>query len=131
MKKPKCLLLIDDEPSIRLVVQTCLENLGGWIVLPAASAREGLVKAETHQPDAILLDVMMPEMDGIAFLKQLQANFAINSIPVILITAKAGMTEPERYRSVGAIGAIAKPFNPFTLAEQVASFLDWNLEQPV
>jgi CheY-like chemotaxis protein len=119
--------VVDDEANVRCVVQACLENLAGWEVLLAASGQEGLVIANIEQPDAILLDGMMPEMDGIAFLQHLQANPAINSIPVVFLTAKASLTVPTCYLPLGAKGAIAKPFNPLTLATQIANILGWLL----
>jgi len=124
----KRILLIDDEVNVRTVVQACLEHLGGWEVLLAASGQEGLAGAEAEQPDAILLDGMMPGMDGVMFLRQLRGNPAINSIPVVFLTAKASLTEPKRYLELGAKGAIAKPFDPLTLASEIAMALNWKLE---
>jgi CheY-like chemotaxis protein len=121
----KRILVIDDEVNVRLVVQACLENLQGWFVLLAASAEEGLMLAETEKPDAILLDGMMPGMDGTSFLRELQARPAIRSIPVIFLTAIASLTEPEHYLKLGAKGAIVKPFNPFTLTAQITEILHW------
>lgn len=90
----KRVLIIDDETRIREVVQACLETMGGWEVLTAASVKEGLVKAEAEQPDAILLDIMMPGMGGLAFLQRQQAIPAIQSIPVIFLTANVELTKP-------------------------------------
>ena len=122
------ILFIDDELHIRQVVEACLENLGGWQVLLAASGPEGLVRAISEQPDAILLDVMMPGMDGLTLLQQLKAHPATKSIPVVLLTARLGLTEPQRFQPLGVKGAIAKPFNPLTLVPQIAQVLGWNLE---
>lgn len=124
----KRVLFIDDELHVCKVVQACLETLGGWDVLLAASGQEGLVMAATEKPDAILLDVMMPEMDGLAVLKQLQANPLTQSIPVVLLTARASLLEQPRFSQLGVKGAIAKPFNSLTLVPQIAKALGWNLE---
>lgn len=121
----KHILVIDDEINVRIVVQACLENLQGWSVVLAASAEAGLRLAEAEQPDAILLDGMMPAMDGVAFLRELQTRPEIRSIPVIFLTAKSSLTEPEVYRKLGASGAIAKPFNPLTLPNQITEILRW------
>ena len=97
----KRILLIDDEEHVREVVQTCLETLGGWNVLSAASAQEGLIRAQAEQPDAILLDVMMPGMDGLAFLRQLRSNRATQDIPVVLLTAMAHRFNPQQLTELG------------------------------
>jgi CheY-like chemotaxis protein len=121
----KRILIVDDEVHVREVVQTCLETLGGWDVLSVASGREGLLKAEAEQPDAILLDVMMPGMDGLAFLRQLRSNPATQDIPVVLLTAMAHRFNQQQLLELGVRGAIAKPFNPVLLTDQIASALDW------
>jgi CheY-like chemotaxis protein len=127
----KRILFVDDEANVRKVVKICLESLVGWEVLLATSGQEGLTGAETEKPDAILLDGMMPGMDGVTFLKRLQSNPAIQSIPVVFLTAKAGLTEPHRYRALGASGAIAKPFDPMTLAAEIAHALNWEIENHI
>ena len=121
----KRILIVDDEVHIREVVQTCLETLGGWNVLSVASGREGLLKAETEQPDAILLDVMMPGMDGFAFLRQLRSNRATQDIPVVLLTAMAHRFNQQQLAELGVRGAIAKPFNPILLTDEIAMALGW------
>ena len=122
----KRILVIDDEVHVREVVQTCLEMLGGWDVVSAASGQEGLVKAEVEQPDAILLDVMMPEMDGFTFLRQLQSNLMIQNIPVVLLTATAHQLDPQQLPSLGVRGVIAKPFNVLSLTNEIAKALGWS-----
>jgi CheY-like chemotaxis protein len=123
----KRILVIDNEEYIREVTQLCLETVAGWTVITAGSGTEGIIKAEAEQPDAILLDVMMPEMDGIATFELLQANAATQNIPVILLTAK--VQGSERYQDAQArmMAAIAKPFNPLQLANQVAAALGWTV----
>lgn len=120
------ILLIDDEERLSEVVQTCLETLGGWQVLIATSASKGLLIAEIEQPNAILLDVMLPEMDGITLFHHLQKNPLTQSIPVILLTAKVQFAEQAQFASLGVAGIIAKPFDPLRLAEQVAKILLWD-----
>lgn len=117
------ILVIDDEDDIRKLTQTCLEVMGGWQVLTACSGREGLAKAQVNQPDAILLDVMMPEMDGLTTFQQLQANPATGHIPVILLTARGRSADQSMFAELGVMGTINKPFNPLKLAEQVAEAL--------
>ncbi|WP_315787970.1 response regulator [Fischerella sp. JS2] len=120
----KQILVIDDEDDIRKLIQTCLEIMGGWQVLTAKSGSEGLLLAQTARPDAILLDVMMPDMDGTSTFQSLQANPATKHIPVILLTAKGRDTEAYKFTQLGVKGVISKPFNPQKLANQVAAALD-------
>ncbi|MEB3337179.1 MAG: response regulator [Leptolyngbyaceae bacterium] len=121
----KRILIIDDEEPIREIVQACLEDLGGWEVVSAESAKEGLLKAQTAQPDAILLDVSMPEMDGVALFEQLQKIPAVQAIPVVLLTARVLHIDRTRFEPLGIAGLISKPFNPVTLCEQIAQVLGW------
>ncbi|AFY35272.1 response regulator [Calothrix sp. PCC 7507] len=125
----KRILVVDNEQYIQEVAKICLETVAGWEVVTANSGIEGIAKAEIGQPDAILLDVMMPDMDGITTFEQLQANPATQAIPVILLTAKIQASDRRRYAQMGMATAIAKPFNPLELAGQIATALNWNLEQ--
>lgn len=122
---PKRILIIDDEERIREVVRACLEDLAQWYVIVAASSEEGLVKAASESPEAILLDISMPDLDGFEFLERLQANPAIQSIPVILLTAKVQPSDRSRFAQMGITGVITKPFNPVTLSTQIATILGW------
>lgn len=121
----KRILVIDDEINLCTVIQACLENLGGWETLTALSGKEGLAIAQTQQLDAILLDVMMPDMDGLTLFGQLQNDATTQAIPVILLTAKVQSTDIANFAKLGVAGVIAKPFDPLTLAEQVATTLGW------
>ncbi|MEC4814569.1 MAG: response regulator [Scytonema sp. PMC 1069.18] len=123
----KRILVVDNEEYIQEVTKICLETVAGWEVLTAGSGKEGISKAETFQPDAILLDVMMPDMDGPTTYEKLQENPATKSIPVILLTAKIQASDRRRYAQMGIMAAIAKPFNPLELAGQVANALGWSL----
>ncbi|MFB2937446.1 response regulator [Aerosakkonemataceae cyanobacterium BLCC-F154] len=121
----KRILVIDDEINLSTVIQACLENLGGWETLTAVSAKEGLTIAQTQQLDAILLDVMMPDMDGLTLFRELQKDSVTQKIPVILFTAKVQSTDLDEFAKLGVAGIIAKPFDPMTLADQVAFTLGW------
>ena len=116
-------LLIDDEADIREVAQLSLEMVGRWEVTTAASGAEGVVRAEADQPDAIILDVMMPDMDGHATFRHLQANPSTRHIPVILLTAKAPAATDRLVNEVVAV--LSKPFDPLRLPGQIASALGW------
>ena len=123
----KRILVIDDEDDIREVAQLCLETVGGWEVMTAACGSEGLVKAETQQPDAILLDVMMPDMDGPTTFHKLKGNPATEDIPVVFLTAKVQAAEQRRFAELGVKAVLTKPFDPLMLATEVANVLGWNL----
>jgi len=119
----KQILVIDDEDDIRQLIQTCLEIMGGWEVLTATSGNQGLFLAQSSQPDAILLDVMMPDMDGLTTFQKLQANQITKHIPVILLTARGRSNNEPLFSNLGVKGIISKPFNPQKLAVQVAAAL--------
>jgi CheY-like chemotaxis protein len=125
----KRILVIDNEKYIQEVAQICLRTVAGWQVVTAGSGSEGLSRAEAEQPDAILLDVMMPDMDGPTTFQKLQANPATRHIPVILLTAKVQASDRRRYADMGMIAVIAKPFSPLELAGQVAEALGWSWEK--
>jgi two-component system, OmpR family, alkaline phosphatase synthesis response regulator PhoP len=123
----KRVLIIDDEETIQTVVQFGLRLAVGWEVLTASSGAEGVTTAQSEQPDVILLDVMMPAMDGIATFKLLQSNCATQQIPVILLTAKAQTAEKHQFRELGVSGVITKPFNSLALPGQIAEILHWGV----
>ncbi|MDJ0705266.1 MAG: response regulator [Leptolyngbyaceae cyanobacterium MO_188.B28] len=122
----KHILIVDDEDDIREVAQLALEAIGGWRVSTANSGIDGLAKAKTEQPDAILLDVMMPDMDGIETFQHLRTNADTQHIPVIFLTAKAQATDQRRFLQIGVTGIITKPFKAMMLADQIAELLRWN-----
>ncbi|HEY9617581.1 MAG TPA: response regulator [Microcoleaceae cyanobacterium] len=124
----KRILVVDDEANVREVVQACLRDLGGWDVLEAASGPEGLKIAAIEPLDAIVLDLMMPEMDGLSFLQALHSNSSTESIPVVVLTAKTAWIDTNGVVKSGAKGAISKPFNPITLHEEIAEILGWEVE---
>jgi CheY-like chemotaxis protein len=120
------ILIVDDENDIREVAQISLELVGNFDVIAASSGAEGLERARADQPDAILLDVMMPGMDGPATLARLRADPATKSIPVVFLTAKTQSSERTNLLEHGAAGIITKPFDPLKLPQQVAAALGWD-----
>ncbi|MBD1845538.1 response regulator [Cyanobacteria bacterium FACHB-63] len=122
----KHILIIDDEYAIRAVAQLTLKTVGGWEVSSASSGHEGLAKAVSEQPDVILLDVMMPEMDGIETFRALQANPTTQAIPVIFMTAKVQAAEQRRFAELDVAGIITKPFKAMKLPEQISNILGWS-----
>src|SRR5207247_4983585 len=119
------LLVIDDEEDIREVASLTLELKEGWDVVAAGSGAEGLKLARGGVPDAILLDVMMPDMDGPTTLRLLRHMPETRSIPVIFFTAKVQAADRRRYLSMGVSGVIAKPFDPLTLGRSICECLSW------
>lgn len=124
----KTILVIDDEPDIREVVCLVLEELGGWQPDQAGSGQEGLAKAGVQPWDAILLDVSMPDMDGVAVFKELQARPSTRVIPVILLTARVLKSDIDRFTELGVAGIIAKPFNPLQVWRDLATMLGWPVD---
>lgn len=115
----KRILHVEDEPDIRNVAALTLEALGGYTVESCASGSEALKRFEEFAPDLILIDVMMPGMDGPTTLKELRKLPAAAAIPVIFMTAKVQSHELDEYISMGAVGVITKPFDPMTLCGQI------------
>mgnify|MGYP001093086419 CR=1 FL=1 len=113
------IMVVEDEEDIRKIINVALGTVGGFSVEMCASAHEALNVLNDRQPDLILLDVMMPLMDGPAFLTEFRRQSRHNNIPVIFITAKVQAHEVEAYKALGVLGVIAKPFDPLTLPEQV------------
>lgn len=117
------ILLIDDENDIREVAALSLHTIGGWKVSSANGGIEGIAKARAARPDAILLDIMMPDLDGPATLLSLQADPQTRDIPVIFLTAKAHSADRRAYARLGVAGTLTKPFDPLTLTEQISAIL--------
>jgi CheY-like chemotaxis protein len=120
------ILIIDDEDDIREVAALSLESVAGWEVIRACSGMEGLTRAAEYQPDAILLDVMMPGMDGPTTFRELRKSEATWRIPVLLLTAKVQSSDQRRFADLGVEAVLFKPFDPMTLSTQIASALGWN-----
>jgi CheY-like chemotaxis protein len=129
MPKISSILLVDDEPDIRTIAEMSLSHVGGWRTILASSGQEALELAIAHRPDVILLDVMMPEMDGVATFRALASRSETRDIPVIFMTAKVQSHERERYVGFGAAGVIAKPFDPMRLPQDIEGILAQPVER--
>lgn len=115
----KKILYAEDEPDIQAVAQMALEAIGGFEIVLCSSGLEAVEVAPGAAPDLILLDVMMPGLDGPETLKKLREIDSLKETPVIFLTAKAMPAEVIRFKAAGAIDVIAKPFDPMTLSDQV------------
>jgi CheY-like chemotaxis protein len=113
------ILFVEDDPDIQTVAKMALEALGGFTVLACNSGPEALAAVDGFGPDLVLLDVMMPGMDGPTTLAGLRERPAGRAVPVIFMTAKVQAQELERYRGLGAADVIAKPFDPMALSARV------------
>ena len=113
------ILHVDDDASIRAVAKVALQSVGGLQVISCASIIEALEKFPDCQPDLVLLDVMMPLMDGPTTLQKLQQQFPNQALRVVFMTAKVQQKEIEEYKALGASDVVIKPFDPMTLAGQL------------
>jgi len=120
----KTILLVDDEQDIRRVAELSLTRIGNYSVILASSGEEALKILNNEKPDIILLDVMMPGMDGLSVLNSIKSDSTINEIPVVFITAKVQAHEKQQFINNGAVGIIEKPFDPIALSEQVGAYLN-------
>ncbi len=120
------ILIIDDEDDIREIAAMSLESVAGWEVMVANSGAQGLIRASSYRPDAILLDVMMPGMDGPTTFRELNKNPTTADIPVLFLTAKVQATDRRRFADIGVKAVLVKPFDPLTLSTQIAEALSWN-----
>ncbi len=121
------ILAVEDEPDIRSVLELCLRSLGGYTVLACASGEEAIQQAEAFGPDLILLDVMMPALDGPATLRALRQRPALARVPAIFLTAKVQPQEVQPLLDQGAVGVVAKPFDPMALCGEIADI--WARDQ--
>jgi DNA-binding response OmpR family regulator len=124
----KSILLIEPETSIREILHACLSELGGWRVMLSDSIQTGVDVCRSTCPDVILLDASTPESDALLFIEQLKQHSMSQSIPILLISARASWFTLHQLHQMGFAGAIAKPFNPATLSSQVSHLLGWNEE---
>lgn len=113
------ILYVEDDPDIQAIAMMVLETISGFVVEPCTCGSEALQKAVVFNPDLILLDVMMPGMDGPETLKGLRGYAELEQTPVVFMTAKVQPQEVQAYLKMGAIGVIAKPFDPMTLAQEL------------
>jgi len=119
------ILIIDDEDDIRQVAALSLETVAGWDIIVASTGAQGIQRALENLPDAILLDVMMPGMDGPTTFRELQKNPVTAKIPVILLTAKVQSADQRRFADLGVRAVLTKPFDPLTLSSQIERILGW------
>jgi CheY-like chemotaxis protein len=119
VKELQRITYVEDEPHIREIVQLALEELGGFTLHVCESGPEALDTAPIFHPDLVLLDVMMPGMNGIQTFRSLKDLPQMANTPIVFITAKAQKHEIQQYRSLGAIDVIPKPFNPITLPSDI------------
>jgi len=119
------ILIIDDEDDIREVAALSLEATAGWQIFTANSGATGIELAAAEQPDAILMDVMMPSVDGPTTFRIMQQNPIVAHIPVLLLTAKVQGVDQRRFAGLGVNGILFKPFDPLTLAQQISDILGW------
>ena len=124
----KRILIIDDDADIREATQLCLEITGHWDVLTASNGQEGVAIAESESPDVILLDIMMPGMDGITILQKLQGSSKTQHIPIIILTAKAQSRDRHYFDQLNVSSVITKPYDPLTISDQIFSVLPGCLE---
>jgi two-component system OmpR family response regulator len=117
------ILLVDDDPSIRQVATLTLERVGGWAVRVAGSGAQALELARDEPPDLVLIDVMMPGMDGPETLARLRELPGFAAVPVVFMTARVQTHEIEEYRALGVVGVVSKPFDPLTLPQQLLEFV--------
>lgn len=120
----RSVLLVDDEADIRRIAILSLQTIAGWTVREARSGREALTMLEEQRPDLVLLDVMMPEMDGPTTLANMRGNRCFDGIPVIFLTAKALPSDHAMLQRLGASGVLTKPFDPLLLAAQVDRIME-------
>jgi CheY-like chemotaxis protein len=116
----KRILYVEDEPDIQAVAKLALEAIGGFTVEICSSGQEALDKAPSWAPQLILMDVMMPGMDGPSTLKKMREIPSLSATPVIFMTAKVQPPEILEYKAIGALDVIPKPFDPMTLAANVS-----------
>ena len=118
------ILLVEDDPDIQIVARLALADLAGFDLEVCSSGREALERAPDFSPDLILLDVMMPELDGPSTLRELRRRDPLGATPVIFMTAKAQPEEVAEYRRLGALDVIIKPFDPMELGDVVRRIWD-------
>ncbi len=122
----RCILLIDDEPDLCRIVKVTLERLKDWTILTAHTGQDGFTIAQTQPLDLILLDLSLPDGNGLAWLQTLKTNSATQSIPVILFTASdPTSTDALEGDSTDITGVILKPFSVLQLADQIITQLHW------
>jgi len=115
----KTVLYVEDDKDIQTIGKITLESFGNFNVVMCNSGKEALEKIKDVNPDLVLMDVMMPEMDGITAMLEFKKDTELSEIPVIFMTAKAQVHEVEKYNKIGVAGVIIKPFDPVQLCPQI------------
>ncbi len=123
MTRPKRVLIIEDEPDIRLILSKCLEHTGSFDPIVACDGAQGIDIAKEQKPDVILIDALLPKMNGYAACQRIKKDSSTKHIPVIFLTAKTDRNEIDRAIKSGACGVIAKPFDPLQLAAQIENLI--------
>lgn len=116
-------LIVDDEEDVRYVARLSLGRIGNMTVIEAANGEDAIARAQSERPDVILLDMMMPGMNGTAIFAKLRESEETAAIPVVFLTARASADEVARLKTMGARGVVLKPFDPMTLARDVTALL--------
>ncbi len=120
----KCILYVEDEPDIQAIARMALEEIGGFTLEICNNGEEALEKVADFKPDLLLLDVMLPGLDGPDTLVQLRQQPGLAKTPAIFLTAKIQPEEMEEYLKLDSVGVIPKPFNPMTLANEIRRLWD-------
>lgn len=124
MSELKKIMYVEDQQDIQMIARVALESVAGFEILICSDGAEALAKAKGFMPDLILLDVMMPGMDGPTTKTELGKIPEVKDIPIIFMTAKIQPSEIAEYKNMGAVGVIPKPFDPMTLGEQIREIWD-------
>jgi two-component system OmpR family response regulator len=122
VRKLQRIVHVEDDESIRAIAKIALERIGSFTLLSCASGSEALEKTKQFAPDMILLDVMMPGLDGPTTLKKLRELMDLTEVAIVFMTAKVQSTEIEYYKSIGACNVVLKPFDVMTLSEQLGQY---------
>lgn len=128
MKKLKKILYAEDEPDVQIIVEMIIQSMSDYEIKICSNGRELLECVENYDPDLILLDVMMPEMDGPTTFKNLQLNEKTKKIPIIFMTAKAQTHEVKLFKETGVIGVITKPFDPVMLCSNITEIWEQGIQ---
>jgi CheY-like chemotaxis protein len=118
-------LVVDDDPDIKLLAATSLSRIGGFEVRAVGNGKEAIEVASAWQPDAILMDVHMPDLDGPATASRLRVAEGTGTIPVVFITASVGAAEAAALSLLPVCGVLMKPFDPMTLPAEFSALLEW------
>jgi len=122
MEELKRIMHIEDDESIRMITSVTLESVGNIEVLSCESGFEGIEQFDTFKPQVLLLDVMMPDLDGPGTLEELKNRFDLNDVMILFMTAKVQQEELEHFKSIGGFDVIEKPFDPMTLTDKIQTF---------